>query len=234
MPESQEGRRLHGQAAHLREQGESLESLKKDMEALVEYAKDEDPQGLSEIFSEMFLSLRHLAQNLENKNLLLVAAEFGELSARLAGRLGVPEGMAIPLFSKGKAEEELGNIEEAIDSYRNAISSMQSNPPAQNDRPAVLLDMKLHLYSAQYKNGDKEVLEDWLKDLEELEKTEEPQYNKDVWVSGSYMKLAEVLSRDDPQKAKVYLDKAKEVIDSNPDLKIRLQQWEKLSQKLNL
>ena len=39
-----------------------------------------------------------------------------------------------------------------------------------------------------------------------------------------------VLKENDPQKAKEHLQKAKEIIDANPDLKLRKAQWEKLAE----
>ena len=52
--------------------------------------------------------------------------------------------------------------------------------------------------------------------------------SKNTWVSGNYMSLAEMLREDNPEEARQYLQKAKEIIDANPTLKLRAKQWEKL------
>jgi len=81
-----------------------------------------------------------------------------------------------------------------------------------------------------YKNGEKEALGDILAAISELEATNEPKFNKDVWMSGGYMRLAELLKDEDLAKAQEYLQKAKEIIDANPELVLRKGQWEKLAQ----
>lgn len=95
---SEKGRGLHGIAADLREKGESINSLKADIDAIVAYATDGDRDGLSEIFSEMFLSFKHLSQKDEIPDLTAVAAEFGQLSARLSERFGLKTGLGFRLL----------------------------------------------------------------------------------------------------------------------------------------
>ncbi|RJP46668.1 MAG: hypothetical protein C4584_01325 [Armatimonadetes bacterium] len=48
-----EGRRIHGLAAQAREQGEPVEALKLDMEAMEAYQKAGDNLGFAEIQAEM-------------------------------------------------------------------------------------------------------------------------------------------------------------------------------------
>ena len=45
------------------------------------------------------------------------------------------------------------------------------------------------------------------------------------------MRMAKALGKSNPE-TKTYLDLAKAVIDGNPDLKLRLGQWEKLAKEL--
>ena len=44
------------------------------------------------------------------------------------------------------------------------------------------------------------------------------------------MRIADMLKEDNPEKAKEHLQKAKEIIDNNPDLKLRAEQWKKLTE----
>jgi hypothetical protein len=82
-----------------------------------------------------------------------------------------------------------------------------------------------------YQNGDKSALERAESALHELENADEQKYEKDVWMSGGYMKIAEAIYPDDAGRAKEYLSKAKQIIDENPDLKLRKLQLEKLEPK---
>ena len=69
--------------------------------------------------------------------------------------------------------------------------------------------------------------------LEDLQKADEVDVNnKNVWLSGGYMSLAEMLRSDDPEAAKTYLAKAKEFITDDPRLAVRLKQWKALKKIL--
>lgn len=232
-----EARRIHGQAATAREAGESLKALKLDQEALLQYIKDEDKLGLAEIHAEMAIVYGHIAaeQNdpffkqalrIDARNTCRSGVEIAELS-------GDKTALAIPYLRLGKAHEELGETGDAVTAYKKAVANMEQNPPSTHDRPAVLADMRIHLHTAEYKNGDATGLEKALSALNDLESTDEPQYNKAVWMSGAHMRIANMLQEDDLETAKKHLQLAKGIIDSNPDLKIRLSQWEKLAKDFN-
>ena len=69
-----------------------------------------------------------------------------------------------------------------------------------------------------------------LDSLHELEQASEADIStQNVWVSGGYMSMAEMLRTDDPVSAKQYLNKAKEFITDDPRLVPRSKQWEKLA-----
>lgn len=88
----------------------------------------------------------------------------------------------------------------------------------------------LPIFTAKYRAGDKSSLEESLKATKELEEAEEiSEYNEHVWLSGAYMNLAFILKNEDNQRSQEYLDKAKQIIDSDPRLTIRKDQWEKLA-----
>lgn len=120
-------------------------------------------------------------------------------------------------------------VPDAVATYKEAIDAMINNPPENHNRPSFLANMQVHMATCEYKAGDKEALGRATQALRELEAAEEPsQHNKDVWVSGGYMRLADALRNDNPVQAKQYLEKTKLIIDANPELKLRKQQWEKL------
>jgi|SRR3989344_1379805 len=225
-----EGRRIHGLAAQAREDGNHLKALQLSDEAMLAYQKDGDILGFSELVAERSLVLRHLADETGDKNYLILAKHEMMASVEIARKSGNLEALALPLFNLAKVVEELGELSEAVKDYTEALTNLEANPPTPHGiRPAMIADFKIHLATCEYRNGDKSALELAEQSLVELEATEEEKYNKDVWLSGGHMRIAGVLREDSPSSAKVHLEKAKEIIDANPDLKLRAQQWQKLS-----
>lgn len=223
-----EGRKLHELAAKAREDGDHLKALQLEDEAMLAYQRDGDKLGLAEVVADRSIVLRHLWEGTGDKNFLMLAEAEMEASVKIARESGETAALALPLFNLAKTQEDLGNLQEAVKSYADALHQMETNPPATHNRPAVVADFKVHLATCEYRAGDKSALERAEIALSDLEQTDEVKYNRDVWVSGGHMRIANMLKDDNPDKAKEHLQKAKEIIDSNPDLKIRRQQWEKL------
>lgn len=223
---SQNGRSIHAQAEHAREDGEFLQALKFTDEAMLAYSEDKDLAGFAEILASRFLTLRHLSDSTGDKNFLIIAKHTVMSSVEIAEKSADQSATALPKFNLAKIHEELGELDEAIKVYKEAISIMKANAPKEHDRPAVIFDMENHLSVAEYKNGDQSAEQRAITAIESLRATNEPQYTKDVWMSGGYMRLAEAT------KNKEYLTKAQEIIDANEELVLRKKQLEKLSQKL--
>jgi len=135
-----------------------------------------------------------------------------------------------------KAQQEFGEQKEAVESFRKALENLVKNPPAEHmadKRPAMVADFKNRLAVAEYKNGDKFALIRAEQAAEELEKNPDiSDYNQNVWLSGAHMRIAEMLKKDNPDKAKKHLAEAKKIIDSDPRLTLRLAQWQKLAQEI--
>lgn len=232
MAES-EGRRIHGLAAKAREEGRHLDALKLHDEAMLAYQRDEDILGLAEVFADRSLVFRHLFDETSNRNFLIIAKHEMMASVEMAEESGDKSATVFPYFNLAKVHESLGELDRAKEFYQKTVDGMTSNPPEIHNRPAVLADMKVHLATCEYRVGDKSALERAIQALADLKQADEVKYNKDVWTSGGHMRIAEMLKEDDPTKAKEHLQKAKEIIDSNPNLKIRKTQWEKLAQTFN-
>lgn len=228
-----EGRKIHTQAAHAREEGRHLDSLKLHDEAILAYSNDKDTLGLAEVLADRSIVYRHLFDETENKDYLILAKYELLAAIEMAERSGIRQALAIPYAQLGNVQKELRQLEDAKVSYKKAIEYQTNNPAPQHNRPGVLADMKARLAILEYVLGDKLALKRALDVLRELEQSDEPKYNRDVWLSGGYMKIAEMLKEDDPEKAEVHLQKAKEIIDDNPDLKLRKVQWEKLAATFN-
>jgi tetratricopeptide (TPR) repeat protein len=222
-------RQIHGHAEVAREQGKFLEALQFTDEALILYQEGKDDLGFAEVQASRFLTLRHLYEKTGYEGYLILAKFSAMSSVEIAQKSQNPKALAMPLYNLAKAQEDLKEYPEAIATYNKTIDAFMSNPPDQHNRPGVIADIKIHLHVCRYKNGEKEALSDILAAISELEATDEPKFNKDVWVSGGYMRLAELLKDKDSTKAQEYLQKAKEIIDANPELVLRKGQWEKLA-----
>ncbi len=224
------GRILHGKAAQAREKEEFSKSLTFNDDALFSYDAENDALGFSEGIACRSITLRVYA-NLKNSKRLLILAKYEMLaSVDLARQSGNKKALALPLYNLAEIQEDLREFDEAVKNYKEAIQNMEDNPPDSHNRPSVLADMKIHLETCEYKAGDKSALERATQALKELEQTKEPsKYNKDVWVSGGYMRIADAIKNDNPDRAKECLQEAKMIIDYNPDLILRKKQWNKLS-----
>lgn len=227
------GRRIHGQAAQAREAGESLKALQLIDEAIIAYQEAKDYLGVAEALADRSISLRHLYQKTNDKTYLYIANAEMEASAEIAKKSGDKTALALPYFNLAKIQEELGKLDQALENYKQAVEYMVSNPPASHNRVAVLADMKVHMETCAYARGDKSALERAEKALKELEASDEVSYNKNVWVSGAYMRIATVLKDNNLEKAKEHLQKAKEIIDGDSRLELRKKQWEKLAESFN-
>lgn len=227
-----EGRIIHGLAEQAREKGQFLIALELTDRALASYQEDGDPLGISEVLSSRFLTLRHLADKTKDRNFLILAAKTVEAAVEIAENSGVKEALALPYFNLAKALEALGKFEGAVEAYRKAIEAMEQYPPERHNRPGVTADMRTHLAVCEYRAGDKSALQRAEAALAELAGSDEEHYNKDVWMSGGLMKLAEAVAGEDRERAGGYLDRAREIIEANPELTIRKKQLQELEERL--
>ena len=249
--EESSGRKLHKEASIAREKGDFLKALQLSDEALIAYQSDKDYSGFAEILAERALNLRHLAQTLEDNNFLSTAK--GEMSAsvEVARSLNSDEALVQPLFNLAKVLEDLGENENAVQSYRETVSKGEIT--LSKTKPAALADIKLHLAVCEFKNGNRSSLERAEQALLDLQNAQSQSdydhkdssyndldfypssesYNLKVWVSGAHMKLAEILREVDLEKAKHHLEEAKKVLDTDERLILRFKQWQKLAAKFS-
>jgi tetratricopeptide (TPR) repeat protein len=216
---SEKGHQLHVQAGHTRESGKFEEAVKLGKEAISAYGADHDFIGQSDAYGDLSLSLRHLGK-------LDEAEEAALTGIKIAEEKDLKGDLARPYFNLAKVQEQAGKLNQAVENYKKSIEIFQRENPSLHNRSGVLADMKIHMATCEYKTGDKSALDRALaaiKDLEDSDEKTVSKYNYDVWLSGGYMRLAEVL------EDKEYLMRAKEIIDANPELAIRKEQWEKLA-----
>jgi tetratricopeptide (TPR) repeat protein len=233
MLDESKARQLHSKALQLRESKHFLESLKIDEEALVEYAKENDTLGFTELLTLQAKTYLHMYDFTNYKPYLLLAKRIGQTAVDIVEELGQNEAKALPYFNLGKISEDAGDLKLAVESFRKAVQLMEDSPPERHNRKSVLADFKSHLAAIEYMSGDKTALdraEESIKDLEAS--TDASDYEKHVWLSGAHMRIAKMLREDNRKKAQEHLMKAKGIIDSDPELVIRKEQWQKLKEQI--
>lgn len=222
-------RQLHAKALKLREEKKFLEALQVGEEGLQEYQKDNDVAGFGELLGMQAKTYLHVYDFTAFKPYLTMAMHLSLASVEIVEELGDLSATILPLYDLGKIYEDAGNLPDAAATYQKAVERMQSNPPANHNRKSVLANMKVHLHTTEYKNGDKSALERAEAALKNLESSNDASdYEKHVWVSGAQMRIADMLREDDVEKAREYLVAAEEIINADPELVIRKEQLEKL------
>ncbi len=231
---SERGREIHGKAEHAREAGNFVLSLQLSDEATVVYEADGDVQGLSEVQGSRLLAFRHLYEQTGNTDFLILAKHAAQSGVEIVEKHQTGEALSMPYFNLAKAYEALGELQSAITYYEQAINSKQQFPGQFHNRVGVVADMKGHLFIAQFKNGDTSGLAKAQEAMKELQESDEPKYNNDVWLSGAHMRIAEAIYPSDKDEARKHIDLASQIIDANKELVLRREQILKLREKLSV
>lgn len=215
------------QAEKAREMGDFKKSLELLADAIVKIVEERKEEKLVDALSSQSLVYRHLYDKTNSKNYLLLAKHSSMASVGLARQTNDTTLLSISLYTLGKVHESNEEVEDALNSYREAISQ-------DVNRPAMLNEMKSRLAVLEYQNGDESAYERFEIALTELiDAVDKDNYAKSVWLSGAYMHMAEVLIKKDKVKAVNLLDEARKVIASDMRLKLRKEQLEKLHALLN-
>lgn len=226
------GEEYHMKAEEKMEAGDFVGALENTDRATVKYQSEKNVAKLAEVQASRALIFRHLFEQTDDSSFVVLANASASAGVQIAKVAKISE-LAIPLYNLGKCQESLGEIEQAVSLYKEALENFSANPGQPQDRPAVVAEMKTRLAVAEFKLGVQDAREQFNSALEELKNAEEPNdYNKKVWVSGAYMHMAEALVGKDNEKAKALIEKAREIIGSDEHMKLRKGQIEKLSAKI--
>ncbi len=223
-------RNIHAQAEEAREGGNFTKALKLADKATVTYQEEDDHLGMAEVQGSRFLILRHLYFSTGDEGYFILAKHAAESSIEIAELVGDESALAIPHHNLGKLLDMEGNCSEAVVHYKKAISILKSNPPKeQGDVSGYIHEVETHLAISEYRNGDRTALERLQIAIDGVQEKEKRGFERDVWVSGGYIEMADMLKDDDVDMAKEALDKAKEIIDANKDLSLLAKKWKELA-----
>ncbi len=232
MTDSQEGRRIHALAEEARESGDFARALEYTDQATIIYQCDNDLLGLSEVQSSRQSTFKHLYRQTGDA-VYLTLEKYAALSAvEIAEQSGIKEALGIPYHNVGKYYFEAEEFKEAVGWFKKAVENLTTYPSARHARPSVIEDIKGHQYAAEYHAGDKTALDRALGALDDLQKADEAStYNKNVWLSGAHLRIAEMLIADNPSLAREHLKNAEDIILRDERLVLRKEQLEKLKAK---
>jgi len=203
----------HQQAEQSREYQDYQVALELAVDSEFSYDEAGDIIGLSEVQATKALTYRQLFKSSKTGYFLVLAKHAALAAVEIANNSGIKEALAIPVFNLAKVYEEIGELDQAIKLYEEALKHIADNPPVHQDREAVKLDFKAHLLIARLSNGERGIEAEIVETLNKIEAdNKESKYNKNVWVSGGYLKMAEIL------KEFKYLDIARKIIESDERL----------------
>jgi len=226
-------REILEKALLLQEQNKPLEALQQENEALLQFAQSKDYAGMAEIVVLRSKTLKHLYQQSDDKNYLVLARAEASAAVEIAENTSNKAAAAIPYFVLAQMHEALEEFPQAKIAYQKTLYYLPEAPQPQHNRKSVAADIKGHLAYCEFKSGDKNAVNQALEALQELESTTDAnKYEYNVWLSGAHMRIATMYHQLKSPEAKVHLDKAKQIIDSDEQLILRNQQWERLNQTI--
>lgn len=233
--QSEKGRSLHQQALAAQEEGNFLEALKLEDEAMVAYAEDKDDAGFAEIQAMRSLTLNMFGDRTGDKRWYILAAHDTLASLDLAERAGAEEQIALAHGAVGRALDRAEKFEEAAAHFDKAVEIL-SRIQSKQSRKSVIADFKNHAATSRLSSGKLEFEQVALEALKELEASgDASDYEFKVWKSGGYMRLSLAMYRNgNKEAAKSYLSQAEEIAKSDEALKVRREQIATMHAKLGL
>lgn len=233
MADSQEGRRLHALAEDARESGRFLEALEYTDQASLAYQKDNDLLGLSEALSSRQGAFKHLYRQTGDKVFLILEKHAAVAAVEIAEMSGINEALGIPYHNLGKYYFEVIEYKKATEYFKKAVENLVAYPSKRHSRPSVIADIKGHQYAAEHYAGDKTALNRALEALRDLKNAKEnSSYNKNVWLTGAHIRIAEMALKNNPQLARQHARKAEKIINEDERLLLRKNQLKKLKEFL--
>ena len=225
-------RKIHAEAWQANEDGNFQLALEVGQKALTEYLKTQDIFGAADMCSQISLFYRTWVSVEPTKTeLKIMALGYAQMAVDLNRTLGEPKDLSRSLYTLSKCYSDLNRYPEAKDSIDQAINLAQKNPAENYSHPAIILDMKAHRGCLEYLAGDQSAIDRVDQFAQELLVADYPKYELLVWASGAYLNLALRIfeKTKDKDLVRVYLQKAKEIIDQDPKLSIRKKQLDTLS-----
>jgi tetratricopeptide (TPR) repeat protein len=220
---------LHKEAEQAREEERYDDALELIKKAIDNYKKEKDYEGLSKAIQSRVLIYKHLFLLSGDQGYVTLAQKDADLSLNIAQKNNLANVVSSCYFRIGEIAMLVKNYKRAIGNYRQALTFYSGTIAEKGD-------YRYHLGEAFYRNGEKEkgrkIILQGLEEIQDSHSEVDP-FLIHVWESGCYMRLANLLKSDEPEKAKEYLRKAQQVAESDKKLIIRKRQIKELARFFN-
>jgi tetratricopeptide (TPR) repeat protein len=212
------------QAEIVREDGKTLEALNLFNEYIVESQLSGNYNDvLSGLMGEL-ICWQHQFNRTKDRVYAILAKKNAEAMIEIAEEHKIPDVEYKLHFFLAKSYVLLKDYPSAVTEYRRSVELFPTDNAEKGDFIA-------HLGFATYKSGDKEkgkkLILDGAQQIEKHAEGVDP-FLINVWMSGIYLRLADLLRSDNKEEGRYYLDKAQQLINKDTRLVIRKEQLQKL------
>jgi len=214
------GLEIQKEADIVREEGKSLMAIDLYNQAIVRYQEDKDYTSMIGALTGRLLSWKHLFYKTQDRIYAIFVKKEAEAMLEILKEHHLLDRLYLVHFLNGTSSILLKDYTSAENEFRQAVELY----PKENAEKG---DWIGHLGDAMYRNGKKEDGKKTMLQGIEIIKQRSDQIDSflfNVWVSGANLRLAKLLKVDNPSESNQYLEKAKEIIDSDDRLVIRKQQ----------
>lgn len=214
---------LQRQAFELREQGETLKAIALYDQALDQFQKEKNYNGMFSALNGRLIAWKHLFYETEEPLYSLFVKQHADALQFLAQKHSLSDRQALVSFQLGTAHTQLKDYKEAETELAKAFNLYPRDDAEKGDWLA-------HLGFVEYLNGKKEsgkahILEG-IAHIKAKASTADA-FRINVWLSGAYLRLAILLQTDDPALSHIYWEQADALIKAHPELAIRSRQLAK-------
>jgi tetratricopeptide (TPR) repeat protein len=219
---------LHSKGAQFREEDKHQEALQYLTVAIVAYQDVGNFAGLIDALKDRTLTWKHYFLLTKDKVYAILARKDAEAMLAIAEQYDLNDKLDTAYFRLGEIDMLFEDYPGAINHYQKALDTYRG-PLSEKG------DFRYHLGEAYYRNGEKgkgkRLILEGLKEIQDGADELDP-FLIHVWESGVYIRLAELLIKDEPPVAKEYYQEAKKIAEADPKLVIRRRQIAELGKRI--
>jgi len=218
---------LHAKGSNAREKDDHLSALQFLDHAIVGYQKIGNYRGMVNVLKDRTLTWKHYFLLTGDTSYAILAQKDAESMLEIVKDRGLKDKLSTSYFRLGEVAMLFENYPQAINNYKLSLEHY-TGPLSEKG------DFRYHLGEALYRRGQKKNgKKTMLAGLKEIQDgaVKVDDFLINVWESGCYGRLAELLKDDDPKEAVRYLEKAEKIAKSDKRLIIRRRQIKELRKK---
>lgn len=216
--------KLRERGERLREDTKFLEALHILDEAIIEFQKNGDYNGLIMTLKDRSLTWLHLYNYTQDEIYAILSKKDAESMVDIASHKKIKSSLAISYFTLAKSNVLLKDYSSAIDNYQKALDHHKGTMSERGD-------YRYHLGEALCLTGNNKhgipLLKEGLSEIRQG-RDEVDKFLANIWESRCLMILAQFLEDNNPEEARKYAMESKKIIDSDDRLVILNKQLNEL------